>query len=54
MADKSKVFTFNWASFLQIAMQILATILATLPAQPTTAGGKKKNQPTSSAKSDAA
>ena len=54
MSDKSKVGTFNWAAFLQIAMQILAMILATLPAQPTTAGGKKKNQPTTSPKSDAA
>lgn len=54
MAEKSKVSTFNWAALLQIAMQILAMILATLPAQPTTAGGKKKNQPTTSPKSDAA
>ena len=54
MSEKSKVGTFDWAAFLQIAMQILAMILATLPAQPTTAGGKKKNQPTTSPKSDAA
>jgi hypothetical protein len=54
MGEKSKVGAFNWAAFLQIAMQILAMILAILPAQPTAAGGKKKNQPTTSAKSDAA
>jgi hypothetical protein len=54
MAEKTKVTTFNWASFLQIAMEILAMILASLPAQPISAGGKKKDQPTTSEKSDAA
>ena len=65
MAGKSSGGSFNWAAFLQIAMQILAMILASLPATPASdegklrrkppaSRGKSKNQSTTSPKSDAA
>ena len=54
MASKSKVTTINWSNVLSILIVILQAIAASLATPPAVKRPGKKNQPTTSAKSDAA